>query len=69
MCGFHTGRRPRNRSFAKLFVHNGLPMRLLTAIPVHNEEASLVGVLTEVLKHAGDVLVVDDGSTDGRRRC
>ena len=40
------------------------PMRLLTAIPVHNEEASLVGVLTEVLKHAGDVLVVDDGSTD-----
>jgi glycosyltransferase involved in cell wall biosynthesis len=39
-------------------------MRVLTAIPVHNEEASLVGVLTEVLKHAGDVLVVDDGSTD-----
>ena len=41
-----------------------LPMRLLTAIPVYNEEASLVGVLTEVLKYAGDVLVVDDGSTD-----
>jgi dolichol-phosphate mannosyltransferase len=39
-------------------------MRLLTAIPVHNEEASLVGVLTEVVRHAGDVLVVDDGSTD-----
>jgi glycosyltransferase involved in cell wall biosynthesis len=39
-------------------------MRLLTAIPVHNEEASLVGVLTEVLRYAGDVLVVDDGSTD-----
>ena len=39
-------------------------MRLLTAIPVYNEEASLAGVLTEVLKHAGDVLVVDDGSTD-----
>ena len=39
-------------------------MRLLTAIPVYNEETSLVGVLTEVLKHAGDVLVVDDGSTD-----
>jgi glycosyltransferase involved in cell wall biosynthesis len=43
----------------------GSPMRLLTAIPVYNEEASLVGVLTEVLKYAGDVLVVDDGSTDG----
>jgi dolichol-phosphate mannosyltransferase len=39
-------------------------MRLLTAIPVYNEEASLVSVLTEVQKHAGDVLVVDDGSTD-----
>jgi glycosyltransferase involved in cell wall biosynthesis len=49
---------------AKPFVHNGLLMRILTAIPVHNEEASLVGVLTEVLRHAGDVLVVDDGSTD-----
>jgi dolichol-phosphate mannosyltransferase len=41
-----------------------LPMRLLTAIPVYNEEASLVGVLSEVLKYAEDVLVVDDGSTD-----
>jgi glycosyltransferase involved in cell wall biosynthesis len=39
-------------------------MRLLTAIPVFNEEASLKSVLTEVLKYAGDVLVVDDGSTD-----
>jgi dolichol-phosphate mannosyltransferase len=39
-------------------------MRVLTAIPVHNEEAHLVGVLTEVLRFAGDVLVVDDGSTD-----
>ena len=38
-------------------------MRLLTAIPVYNEEASLVSVLTEVQKYAGDVLVVDDGST------
>ena len=39
-------------------------MRLLTAIPVFNEEVSLVGVLTEVLKYASDVLVVDDGSSD-----
>ena len=39
-------------------------MRLLTAIPVHNEEATLESVLTEVLKYAADVLVVDDGSTD-----
>jgi len=39
-------------------------MRLLTAIPVHNEEAHLESVLTEVLQYSGDVLVVDDGSTD-----
>src|SRR6516165_9439573 len=39
-------------------------MRVLTAIPVYNEEANLQPVLAEVLRHAGDVLVVDDGSTD-----
>ncbi len=39
-------------------------MRLLTAIPVYNEEAHLEPVLAEVLRYAGDVLVVDDGSTD-----
>ena len=39
-------------------------MRVLTAIPVYNEQAHLEPVLDEVLRHAGDVLVVDDGSTD-----
>jgi dolichol-phosphate mannosyltransferase len=39
-------------------------MRVLTAVPVYNEEAHLEPVLREVLRHAGDVLVVDDGSTD-----
>lgn len=39
-------------------------MRLLTAIPIFNEEAYLEPVLEEVLRHADDVLVVDDGSTD-----
>jgi dolichol-phosphate mannosyltransferase len=40
-------------------------MRLLTAIPVFNEEAYLLPVLTEIRRHApGDVLVVDDGSSD-----
>ena len=39
-------------------------MRLLTAIPIFNEEAHLGPVLEEVCRHAGDVLVVDDGSTD-----
>jgi glycosyltransferase involved in cell wall biosynthesis len=39
-------------------------MRILTALPVYNEEATLLDVLGQVLKYAGDVLVVDDGSTD-----
>jgi dolichol-phosphate mannosyltransferase len=39
-------------------------MRFLTAIPVHNEEKYLEGVLNEVARHAEDILVVDDGSTD-----
>jgi dolichol-phosphate mannosyltransferase len=40
-------------------------MRLLTALPVYNEESSVVSVVTEVLRYAVDVLVVDDGSADG----
>src|SRR3954453_23081516 len=39
-------------------------MRVLTAIPVYNEDKYLEPVLTEILRHAKDVLVVDDGSTD-----
>jgi len=39
-------------------------MHVLTAIPVHNEEAHLESVLSEVLRFAEHVLVVDDGSTD-----
>jgi dolichol-phosphate mannosyltransferase len=39
-------------------------MRLLTAIPVYNEEAYLPSVLAEVVRSAENVLVVDDGSTD-----
>jgi glycosyltransferase involved in cell wall biosynthesis len=35
-------------------------MRLLTAIPVYNEEDHLEPVLTEVLRYTNDVLVVDD---------
>ena len=43
-------------------------MRLLTAIPVYNEESHLDEVLGQVLRFADDVLVVDDGSTDGTPR-
>jgi dolichol-phosphate mannosyltransferase len=39
--------------------------RFLTALPVYNEAAHVTDVLDEVLKVSPDVLVVDDGSTDG----
>ncbi|MEO2049568.1 MAG: glycosyltransferase family 2 protein [Pirellulales bacterium] len=39
--------------------------RFLTALPVYNEQAHVVTVLEEVRKHATDILVIDDGSTDG----
>jgi dolichol-phosphate mannosyltransferase len=39
--------------------------RFLTALPVYNELAHVGHVLDEVVRFAGDVLVVDDGSTDG----
>ena len=39
--------------------------RFLTALPVYNEAAHVAGVLDEVVKITPDVLVVDDGSTDG----
>ncbi|MFG0285768.1 MAG: glycosyltransferase family 2 protein [Phycisphaerales bacterium JB039] len=39
-------------------------MRTLVAIPVYNEERYVLPVLERVLRHAGSVLVIDDGSTD-----
>jgi dolichol-phosphate mannosyltransferase len=39
--------------------------RFLTALPVYNEAAHVEAVLDEVLQVTPDVLVVDDGSTDG----
>lgn len=39
--------------------------RWLAALPVFNEAAHVDGVLDEVLQYAADVLVVDDGSSDG----
>ncbi|MCG8450981.1 MAG: glycosyltransferase family 2 protein [Pirellulales bacterium] len=41
--------------------------RFLTALPVFNEAGHVTQVLDEVVKYAADVLVVDDGSTDGTR--
>ncbi len=40
-------------------------MRLLIAMPVFNERKYIEPVLTKVKRHHPDVLVVDDGSTDG----
>ncbi len=41
------------------------PVRFLVAIPVFNEQKHLPQVLDAVGRYASDVLVVDDGSTDG----
>ncbi len=43
------------------------PVRFLTALPVFNEARHVTAVLDEVVRNASDVLVVDDGSTDGTR--
>lgn len=40
-------------------------MRLLVAIPVFNERKYVDQVLNKVRRFASDILVVDDGSTDG----
>src|SRR5947209_7772374 len=39
-------------------------MKLLTAIPVYNEERHLENVLAEVRRYSPEILVVNDGSTD-----
>jgi dolichol-phosphate mannosyltransferase len=40
-------------------------MRVLTAIPVYNEARHVDAVLREVSRYCPDILVVNDGSTDG----
>lgn len=40
-------------------------MRVLTAVPVYNEAKHVHGVLAEVRKYCPNILVVNDGSTDG----
>jgi glycosyltransferase involved in cell wall biosynthesis len=42
-------------------------IRYLTALPVYNEARHVTAVLDQVVQNAGDVLVVDDGSTDSTR--
>lgn len=40
-------------------------MRFLTAVPVYNEARHVRGVLTAARRYCPDLLVVNDGSTDG----
>ncbi len=42
----------------------GRTSRILVGIPVYNEQKHVMHVLEEVRRYAGDVLVIDDGSTD-----
>jgi dolichol-phosphate mannosyltransferase len=42
-----------------------MPQRFLTALPIYNEVGHAGDVLDQVLRYSRDVLVVDDGSTDG----
>jgi dolichol-phosphate mannosyltransferase len=42
-----------------------MSQRILTALPVYNEVSHVASVLSELQKHTKDILVVNDGSTDG----
>jgi len=42
-----------------------MPQRALTALPVYNEVDHVTEVLDEAVRYSDQVLVVDDGSTDG----
>lgn len=42
-----------------------MPPRSLTALPVFNEVRYVDGVLDQVTRYSPEVLVIDDGSTDG----
>jgi dolichol-phosphate mannosyltransferase len=55
--------RPSSSRLATRIMH--YKPRYLTALPVYNERDHVCPVLDEVARYAGDILVVDDGSTDG----
>ncbi len=42
-----------------------MPTKTLTALPVYNEASQVAPVLDEARRYSEEVLVVDDGSTDG----
>jgi len=48
--------------------YGGRPSRRIAIVPAYNEEPSVVAVLDELYRHVDELVVVDDGSTDGTRR-
>ncbi|MGE0610050.1 MAG: glycosyltransferase, partial [Pirellulales bacterium] len=42
-----------------------MSQRFLTALPVYNEATHVRAVLQEVRPYSAEILLVDDGSTDG----
>tara|TARA_R110002049_G_scaffold4601_6_gene32882 strand:- start:80314 stop:81141 length:828 start_codon:yes stop_codon:yes gene_type:complete len=60
------GDRPHQSSGAgKSRGNGGKPERWLAALPVYNEVKFVDAIIDEVLQYSSEVLVVDDGSTDG----
>lgn len=45
-----------------------MSQRILTALPVYNEVSHVADVLSELQNHTRDIVVVNDGSTDGTDR-
>ncbi len=41
------------------------PLKICAVVPTYNNAGTLAGVLDGVYKHIGDIIVVNDGSTDG----
>ena len=42
-----------------------MAQRILTALPVYNEASHVPGILAAVRRYCQDILVVNDGSSDG----
>jgi dolichol-phosphate mannosyltransferase len=47
------------------FIRRIMPNRWLTAVPVYNEAKHVRGVLDQIRRYSRDILVINDGSTDG----
>jgi dolichol-phosphate mannosyltransferase len=51
--------------FSLIAYNSTMTCRILTALPVYNEVNHVAGAIAGALSYCHDVLVVDDGSTDG----